>query len=49
MKENKGGLNPNKLWKLKKRLCPRSKDPPCAMMDKNGNLLITDEALKVYS
>ena len=35
MKENEGGLNSNKLWKMKKKLCPNARDPPCAMLDKN--------------
>ena len=49
-----GGLKPSQVWKLKKRLCPNSRDPPCAMLDGNGNLLtsekaIKDKALQVYS
>ena len=45
-KPNEGGLNPNKMWKLKKRLCPRAMDPPSAMLDKEGNLLTSDDAIK---
>ena len=46
MDSNEGGLNPNKLWKLKKKLCPKAMDPPTAMLDKEGNLLTNDEAIK---
>ena len=53
LKENES-LNPNKLWKLKKRLCPNSRDPPAAMLDGKGNLLTSDlaiqeRALEVYA
>ena len=37
-----GGVNSGKLWKLKKELCPRTRDPPTAMLDTQGNL-VTDE------
>ena len=37
-----GGVNSGKLWKLKKELCPRTRDPPTAMLDTKGNL-VTDE------
>ena len=33
-----GGFRAEKLWKLKKKLFPKSKDPPMAMVDKDGNL-----------
>ena len=48
-----GGVNSSKLWKLKKHLCPQTRDPPTAMLDSTGNL-VTDEdkiaemALKHY-
>jgi hypothetical protein len=45
-KSEEGGLNPNKMWKLKKRLCPKAMAPPSAMLDKEGNLLTSDEAIK---
>ena len=28
-----GGFHTGKLWGLKKKLCPRAKDPPTAMLD----------------
>ena len=46
MEVKEGGLNPNQLWKLKKKLCPESRDPPCAMLDDNGNLLTSNKAIK---
>ena len=54
VKEFEGKINTNELWKLKKRLCPKSRDPQCAMLDSKGNLLtnekaIQNRALEVYS
>ena len=46
VKGNKGGMNPKQIWTLKKKLCPRSKDPPTAMLDSRGNLLTTDKAIQ---
>ena len=31
---------------MKKRLCPNARDPPCAMLDKNINILTSNEAIK---
>ena len=44
--KTKGGLNAKQLWKLRKKLCPRNRDPPTAMQDQNGNLLTSVEAIK---
>ena len=54
VKQIEGKINGKELWKLKKRLCPKSRDPQCAMLDSNGNILTSDEAiqnraLEVYS
>ena len=46
LKAHKGGLNVNSLWRLKKKLCPRSRDPPTAMVDGMGNLLTENESIK---
>ena len=49
-----GGNIQNEIWKLKKHMCPRSRDPPAAMMNDQG-LLVTDQnaikemAKKAYS
>ena len=41
-----GGFNSGKLWKLKKKLSPRSTDPPTAMKNRDGNLMTNDEEIK---
>ena len=45
LKQNES-LNANKLWRLKKKLCPNSRDPPSAMRDSKGNLLTSDDLIK---
>ena len=32
-------MNAGKLWQLKKKLNPRGRDPPTAMLDHKGNLV----------
>ena len=34
------------LWKLKKQLCPQSRDPPTAMLDDEGNLVTNEDVIK---
>ena len=41
-----GGVNSGRLWNLKRKLCPRSKDPPTAMLDPSGNLLTSSTAIQ---
>ena len=43
IKCEEGGFNSGKLWKLKKKLFPQSRDPPTAMLDQDGNL-VTDSS-----
>ena len=43
MKCEEGGINSGKLWSLRKKIFPRSRDPPTAMCDAEGNL-VTNEA-----
>ena len=43
---NNKGLDAKQLWKLKKSICPKVRDPPCAMMDKSGNLLTSNKELQ---
>ena len=43
----------NELWKLKKHMCPHSREPPIAMSDEEGNLVtnatkLKDMAVKAY-
>ena len=40
-----GGVNPGKLWNLKRKLCPKNRDPPTAMLDPNGNLITSPVAI----
>ena len=52
-KSDEGGINSGKLWKLKKKLMPRSQDPPTAMVNTEGKLLtdkddIMKEAVNHY-
>jgi hypothetical protein len=54
MKPDDGPIKPNEMWRLRKKMCPKNRDPPTAMEDKNGNLLtadkaIQDRALEAYS
>ena len=43
---NNKGIDSKQLWKLKKKMCPKSQDAPSAMMDKSGNLLTSNKALQ---
>ena len=45
-KKDKAAMNQMKLWKMKKRLCPRARDPPAAVLDSRGNLLTNDTAIE---
>ena len=47
MKPEKGKIDAQKFWKLKKGLFPKSMDPPTVMMDKEGNILTTDKAIEI--
>ena len=46
LKPNDNGMNAKSLWKLKKKLCPKVKDPPTAMLDDKGNLLTSETAIQ---
>ena len=53
IKADSGKLDKNKLWKLRKKMCPKIRDPPTAMMDRRGNVLtsekaISERAIEVY-
>ena len=39
-------MNEKQIWNLKKKLCPKSKDPPTAMLDKKGTLLTDNKAIE---
>ena len=54
MKPDKGKIDSQKFWKRKKKVFPKSREPPSAMLDKSGNLLTTeksiqDRALEAYT
>ena len=46
IKPDEGKLSQRELWKLKKKLCPKSRDPASAMNDANGNVLTSDNAIQ---
>ena len=39
-------LDQQKFWRLKKKICPKSTDPPSVMLHKTGNLLTTNKAIE---
>ena len=41
-----GGMNSGHLWNLKRKLNPKVRDPPTAMMDESGNLVSSTEKIK---
>jgi hypothetical protein len=41
-----GGVHSGRLWNLKRKLCPRSRDPPTAKLDSSGNLLTSSTAIQ---
>ena len=43
---NEGGTHSGKLWKLRKKLFPKSRDPPTAMFDPNGNLVTCESKVE---
>ena len=46
IKSENGTVNSKQLWKLKKALFPKSRDPPSAMFDSEGNLLTSNKAIQ---
>ena len=46
IKNDSGEFSQLKLWKLKQKLCPKSRDPPMAKKDKTGNIITSPELLK---
>ena len=46
IKCKEGGFNSGKLWKLKKKFFPHSRDPPTAMLDDSGNLVTNPDLIK---
>ena len=46
IKPDGGKLDKRQIWKLKKKLCPNLRDPPCAMNDGHGNLITSEKSLR---
>ena len=46
IKPEKGPVNSKQMWKLGKKLFPRSREPSSAMLDEKGNILTSDKAIK---
>ena len=49
IKTDEGGFNSGHLWKLKKKLSPKCRDPPTAMVDREGNLVTSNEAIEAIA
>ena len=43
------GINSSQLWKLKKKLSPKCRDPPTAMLDNEGNLITSELAIEALA
>ena len=46
---DEGGFNSGHLWKLKKKMSPKCRDPPTAMLDNQGNLVTTAKAIEALA
>ena len=44
-----GGIHPGKLWALRKKLFPKSRDPPTAMINEEGDLVTSLEEIENLS
>ena len=44
IKVDEGGMNSGSLWRLKKKLSPKCKDPHTAMLELEGNLTLMSRA-----
>jgi hypothetical protein len=54
MKPSEGKIDSQKFWKIKRKMCKKSIDPPAAMFDSDGTLLTSNcdiqaRALEVYT
>ena len=46
---DEGGVNSNHLWRLKKKLSPKCRDPPTAMLDNQGNLVTSEQGIEALA
>ena len=44
-----GGVHSGHLWNLKKKLSPKCREPPTAMLDDMGNLLTSSHAIEALA
>ena len=44
--ENDGKVQTNKIWKMKKKFCPKVKDQAIAKKDSRGNFITTESGIK---
>ena len=49
IKCDEGGINSGKLWRLKKKLSPRCRDPPTAMLNEEGKLVTNAKEIEKLS
>ena len=49
IKTDEGGLNSGYLWQLKRKLNPKCRDPPTAMVDKKGNIVTSAKAIEALA
>ena len=49
IKCDEGGIHSGKLWQLKKKLSPKCRDPPTAMLDLEGNLVTSAHEIEKLS
>ena len=54
MKPSEGKIDSQKFWKIKRKMCKKSIDPPAAMFDSDGTLLTSNydiqaRALEIYT
>ena len=44
--DKEGRIDAQKFWKINKKMFPKSRDPPVAILDKHGNLVTADKAIE---
>ena len=49
IEDSDNGFNAAKLWKLKKKLAPQTKEPPVSMCDSGGNIITSSDNLKKHT
>ena len=44
--DDEGRFDAHKIWKINKKIFPKSRDPPVAILDRKGNLINADKAIE---